>query len=31
MIAMGVATREEYAEQIAHTEMLRARLRELEE
>lgn len=30
-IAMGVATREEYAEQIAHTEVLRARLRELEE
>lgn len=29
-IAMGVATREEYAEQIAHTEVLRARLRELE-
>lgn len=29
-LAMGVATREEYAEQIAHTEVLRARLRELE-
>ena len=30
-LAMGVATREEYADKIAHTEVLRARLRELEE
>lgn len=28
-IAMGVATAEEYAEQIAYTETLRARIREL--
>ncbi len=30
-IAMGVATREEYAEQIAYTETLRAEINELEE
>lgn len=30
-IAMGVATREEYAEQIAYTESLRQQIRELEE
>lgn len=30
-LAMGVATREEYAEEIEHTERLRERLRELEE
>lgn len=29
-IAMGVATKEEYAEQIAYTETLRQRIRELE-
>lgn len=29
-IAMGVATKEEYQEQIAHTEKLRAKIRELE-
>lgn len=29
-IAMGVATREEYAEQIAYTETIRERIRELE-
>lgn len=29
-IAMGVATTEEYQEQIAHTEKLRAKIRELE-
>lgn len=29
-IAMGVATTEEYQEQIAHTEELRAKIRELE-
>lgn len=29
-IAMGVATREEYAEEIAHTETLRQRIRALE-
>ena len=29
-IVTGVATREEYAEQIAHCEMLRERIRELE-
>lgn len=29
-IATGVATREEYAEQIAHCEILRKRIRELE-
>ena len=30
-IAMGVATREEYAKKIAYTEQLRERIRELEE
>lgn len=30
-IAMGVATREEYVEEIAYTETLRKRIRELEE
>ena len=30
-IAMGVATKEDYAEEIAYTEQLRARIRELEE
>lgn len=30
-LAMGVATREEYADKIEHTERLRERLRELEE
>ena len=30
-IAMGVATREEYAEEIAYTETLREKIRELEE
>lgn len=30
-IAMGVATREEYAEKIAYTETLRKKIRELEE
>ena len=29
-IAMGVATKEEYAEQIAHTETLREQIRQLE-
>ena len=29
-IAMGVATREEYAAEIAHTELLRQRIRALE-
>lgn len=29
-IAMGVATREDYAEQIAYTETLRKKIRELE-
>ena len=29
-IAMGVATREEYAEEIAHTEVLRKQIRVLE-
>lgn len=29
-IAMGVATKEQYAEQIAYTEKLRERIRELE-
>ena len=29
-IAMGVATAEQYKEQIAHTEKLRAKIRELE-
>lgn len=29
-LAMGVATREEYAEEIAHTETLRQRIRALE-
>lgn len=29
-LAMGVATREEYAEEIAHTEVLRKRIRVLE-
>ena len=29
-IAMGVATREEYADKIAYTEELRSRIRELE-
>ena len=29
-IAMGVATKEEYAEQIAYTESLREKIRELE-
>ena len=30
-IAMGVATKEEYAEQIARTEQLREKIRKLEE
>lgn len=30
-IAMGVATKEEYAEQIAYTEQLREKIRKLEE
>ena len=30
-IAMGVATKEEYAEKIAYTETLRTRIRELEQ
>ena len=30
-IAMGVATKEDYAEEIAYTQQLRARIRELEE
>lgn len=29
-IAMGIATREDYAEEIAYTETLRAKIRELE-
>lgn len=29
-LAMGVATKEEYAEEIAHTEVLRQRIRALE-